>query len=59
MAWELAANVDKFDAKFSSQRGFEFAAECLPTGPTGGPPKGELQCCGKFPQASVLDILTH
>ena len=35
----------------STQQGFEFADTCLPQpkGPGQGNPRGELQCCGTFP----------
>lgn len=47
LAFEMAENVDLFNAKNSVQRGFEFAETCLPQGT--GPATGELKCCGDYP----------
>lgn len=51
LAFELAANQDKFNAKMSSKRGFEFADECIAQPPkgNGGGVRGEFQCCGTYP----------
>jgi len=48
LAFEMAENVDLFNAKHSAQRGFEFGDECRPSGGGGGS-RGSIQCCGDYP----------